>query len=150
LAPSAKACDKAGDLSTVVAFAGAALGFDGVAGIDDVNRFEAALCEGLAFACLGDFAAAMRLFALLVFLAFGDFAESDRRGGVLGDFLRDFLDIRLPFVAFGGSTIRLLRILSGGSDSGQLLGKSDGPGLWLQGFRRTTVRSLAEGAFRAR
>jgi hypothetical protein len=28
------------------------------------------------------------------------------------DFLRVFLDIRLPFVAFGGSTIRLLRVES--------------------------------------
>jgi hypothetical protein len=31
----------------------------------------------------------------------------------LGDFLRDFLDIRLPFVAFGGSIIGLLRVPSG-------------------------------------
>jgi hypothetical protein len=143
----------------VVAFEGAALeaalevealGFDAAAGIEDFNRFDAALCDGLAVAGFVDFAAALRLFALLVFLAFGDFTESDRRGGVLGDFLRDFLDIRLPFVAFGGSTIRLLRILSGGSDSSRLLGKSDGTGLWLQGFRSTTARSLVEGAFRAR
>jgi hypothetical protein len=139
----------------VVAFEGAALevealGFDGAAWIEDFNRFDAALCDGLAVAGFVDFAAALRLFALLVFLAFGDFTESERRGGVLGDFLRDFLDIRLPFVAFGGSTIRLLRILSGGSDSSRLLGKSDGTGLWLQGFRSTTARSLVEGAFRAR
>jgi hypothetical protein len=32
-------------------------------------------------------------------------------------FLRDFLDIRLPFVAFGGSTIRVLRVLSGVPES---------------------------------
>ena len=31
----------------------------------------------------------------------------------LGDFLRDFLDIRLPFVAFGRSIIGLLRVPSG-------------------------------------
>jgi hypothetical protein len=30
----------------------------------------------------------------------------------LEDFLRVFLDIRLPFVAFGGSTIRVLRVSS--------------------------------------
>ena len=30
---------------------------------------------------------------------------------VLGDFLRVFLDIRLPFDAFGGSTNRVLRVL---------------------------------------
>jgi hypothetical protein len=29
----------------------------------------------------------------------------------LGDFLRVFLDIRLPFVAFGGSIMELLRVL---------------------------------------
>jgi hypothetical protein len=33
-------------------------------------------------------------------------------GADLGDFLRVFLDIRLPFVAFGGSIIGLLRALS--------------------------------------
>jgi hypothetical protein len=120
------------------------------AGLEDLNRFDAPLCDGRAVARFVDFAAAPRLFALLVFLAFGVFAESDRRGEVLGDFLRDFLDIRLPFVAFGGSTIRQLRILSGGPDSGRLLGKSDGPGVWLQGFRCSTARSLVEGAFRAR
>jgi hypothetical protein len=159
LAPSAKIGDETGDeaddkaggfLSTMAGLEGAALGFDRSAGVEDVNRFDAALCDGLAVARFVDFAAVLRLFALLVFLAFADFAESDWRGGVLGDFLRDFLDIRLPFVAFGGSTIRLLRILSGGSDSSRLLGKSDGPGVWLQGFRSTTARSLAEGAFRTR
>jgi hypothetical protein len=30
----------------------------------------------------------------------------------LGDFLRVFLDIRLPFVAFGGSIMEVLRVLS--------------------------------------
>jgi hypothetical protein len=32
---------------------------------------------------------------------------------VLEDFLRVFLDIRLPFVAFGGSIIRVLRVVPG-------------------------------------
>jgi hypothetical protein len=40
------------------------------------------------------------------------FAADVRPEGALEDFLRVFLDIRLPFVAFRGSTIRVLRILS--------------------------------------
>jgi hypothetical protein len=35
-----------------------------------------------------------------------------RLAGVLEDFLRVFLDIRLPFVAFRGSTNRVLRVSS--------------------------------------
>ena len=35
----------------------------------------------------------------------------DFPGGALEDFLRVFLDIRLPFVAFRRSTIRVLRVL---------------------------------------
>jgi hypothetical protein len=35
--------------------------------------------------------------------------------GPLEDFLRVFLDIRLPFVAFGGSTNRVLRVSSRGA-----------------------------------
>jgi hypothetical protein len=54
----------------------------------------------------------------------------------LEDFLRDFLDIRLPFVAFGGSIIGLLRDLPELSESRLWLGKSDDPGVWLQGNRR--------------
>jgi hypothetical protein len=37
--------------------------------------------------------------------------------GDFKDFLRDFLDIRLPFVAFGGSIIAVLRGLSGKPES---------------------------------
>jgi hypothetical protein len=73
-----------------------------------------------------------------VFEAFEDFAFCGRLDEVLGDFLRDFLDIRLPFVAFGGSIIGVLRTRIGVSDSSQRLGKSDGLGVCLQGFRRTT------------
>jgi hypothetical protein len=36
----------------------------------------------------------------------------DPFAGPLEDFLRVFLDIRLPFVAFGGSTNRVLRVSS--------------------------------------
>jgi hypothetical protein len=60
----------------------------------------------------------------------------------LEDFLRDFLDIRLPFVAFGGSIIGLLRDLPELSESRLWLGKSDGPGVWLQGIRRVPDCSL--------
>jgi hypothetical protein len=56
---------------------------------------------------------------------------------VLGDFLRDFLDIRLPFVAFGVSIMGVLRVLAGEPESSRWLGKSDGIGVWLQGIRRT-------------
>ena len=48
----------------------------------------------------------------------GDFADAfdGARAGLpddaLGDFLRVFLDIRLPFVAFGGSIIAVLRVFS--------------------------------------
>jgi hypothetical protein len=40
------------------------------------------------------------------------FARAVLRAGVFGDFLRVFLDIRLPFVAFGGSIMGILRVLS--------------------------------------
>jgi hypothetical protein len=104
----------------------------------DFNRFDAALCDvplnpflldGLAF----DWPA----LAALVLDAFEDFAAGGRVDGVLGDFLRDFLDIRLPFVAFGGSIIKVLRGPAAEDESSPWLGKSDGPGVWLQGIRRT-------------
>jgi hypothetical protein len=74
--------------------------------LDNFNRFDGALCEAPLAAFLLDlFAAARSVFEVF---AFADFAECARAGPVeedLGDFLRVFLDIRLPFVAFGGSTI---------------------------------------------
>ena len=57
--------------------------------------------------------------------------------GDLGDFLRVFLDIRLPFVAFGGSIIRVCGLCPGEFESGGPLGKSDGLGLRLQGIQRS-------------
>jgi hypothetical protein len=68
-------------------------------------------------------------------LAAAGFAEDLALVAVLGDFLRDFLDIRLPFDAFGGSIIGLLRVPSGRPDSVRRLGKSDGAGIWLQANR---------------
>ncbi|OKO77496.1 hypothetical protein AC629_31610 [Bradyrhizobium sp. NAS80.1] len=68
--------------------------------------------------------------------------------GVLDDFFRDFLDIRLPFVAFDGSTKAVLQLSSGVPESGPRLGKSDDAGVWLQGIPRITplVVERAPGA----
>jgi hypothetical protein len=128
-------------------------GFAAAVEDEDFNRFDAPLCD-LPLDCLllGDLADALpdilpdiladvlaadgRLPLAPVLDAFDDFAAVRRGGGVLGDFLRDFLDIRLPFVAFGGSIIRVLRVISGKPDSLPWLGKFDGLGVWLQGIRR--------------
>jgi hypothetical protein len=99
-------------------FAGAGFGpaLTGVAGLPepaDFNVFEAGLCDAwdeapavVLLAVLADFfAGALRAFAAGVF---GDVLDRAREAfpeEVLEDFLRVFLDIRLPFVAFGGSTI---------------------------------------------
>jgi hypothetical protein len=117
--------------------------FDAVAEEEDFNRFDAALCDVPFDPFLFDLFAAVRLtLATPVFEAFEDFAG--RLGEVLGDFLRDFLDIRLPFVAFDGSIMGVLRVLAGAGESRRWLGKSDGLGVWLQGIRPTACRSLNE------
>ena len=83
----------------------------GEAGVGDFNRFDAALCDvPLDRFLFGDLADG-RALLVLVLEAFDDFATGRPPGEVLGDFLRDFLDIRLPFVAFGGSIIRVLQPL---------------------------------------
>ncbi|WP_167772429.1 hypothetical protein [Bradyrhizobium frederickii] len=56
----------------------------------------------------------------------------------MDDFFWDFLDIRLPFDAFGGSTEAVLQLSSGVPDWRPWLGKSDDAGVWLQGIPRTT------------
>jgi hypothetical protein len=110
----------------------------GAAEEGDFNRFDAALCDVPTDPFVLDGFAALRLtLATLLLDAFEDFALGGRLGDGLGDFLRDFLDIRLPFVAFAGSIIRLLRGLAAEGESSRWLGKSDGPGVWLQGIRRT-------------
>jgi hypothetical protein len=109
-------------------------GFAAATEEEDFNRFDAALCDVPMGGFLVDVLAA---FLTPVLDAFDDFAALGRLGEVLGDFLRDFLDIRLPFVAFGRSIITLLRVFSGKPDSLPRLGKSDGLGVWLQGIRRT-------------
>src|SRR5215472_13887748 len=62
---------------------------------EDFNRFDAALCDVPP----GDFwVTVLAALRAPVLEAFDDFAALGRLGEVLGDFLRDFLDIRLPFV----------------------------------------------------
>jgi hypothetical protein len=104
---------------------------------EDFNDFDVALCDLPAVPFLADVFAVRLILVILVLEAFDDFALCGRLDEVLGDFLRDFLDIRLPFVAFGGSIITVLRTRIGVPDSSRWLGKSDGLGVWLQGFRRT-------------
>jgi hypothetical protein len=107
----------------------------GRAASDDFNIFDAALCEGREGAALRVLPTVARRVLEALFLAAAGFAEDLALDVGLGDFLRDFLDIRLPFDAFGGSIIGLLRVPSGRPDSVRRLGKSDGAGIWLQGNR---------------
>jgi len=111
--------------------------------LEEFNCFDAALCDpGFAkvpvdlFAgvrsVVADFAGVEARVLRAFFLAVG-LAE-----GVLDDFGRDFLDIRLPFDAFGGSTETVLQLSSGVPESPPRLGKSGGAGVWLQGIPRTT------------
>jgi hypothetical protein len=129
-------------------------GFAAAEGDDDFNSFDAPLCDvSLARFLFDVFAAARLLFAALVLEALVleawglETLEVLARAGcldeVLGDFLRDFLDIRLPFVAFGRSIIRVLRVLAGEPESSRWLSKSDGLGVWLQGIRRTACLLVA-------
>jgi hypothetical protein len=83
------------------------------------------------------------LASILVFERFDVLARTGCLDEVLGDFLRDFLDIRLPFVAFGRSIMWVLRVLAGEPESSRWLGKSDGLGIWLQGIRRTACLLVA-------
>lgn len=81
---------------------------------DDLKGFDAALCEGLETATAAVFPlVAPLVFPGLALAAAADFVRGDCPRCDLGDFLRDFLDIRLPFVAFGRSIIGLLRVPSG-------------------------------------
>jgi hypothetical protein len=136
--------------------------FDAAGGEEDFNRFDAALCDARPERwpdrfLLEVFAAVAPVFLPFVLTAFptvflaafADLAAGFRRGEVLGDFLRDFLDIRLPFVAFSGSIIGVLRVSFGEGESGQRLGRSEGPSLTGLGygykeFDAQPVRSLIE------
>jgi hypothetical protein len=111
--------------------------------LDEFNCSDAALCDP-AFAMVPvDLPAGVRC-------VFADFARVDARvfavfflavelpEDALDDFFRDFLDIRLPFDAFGGSTEAVLQPSSGVPESRPRLGKSDDAGVWLQGIPPTT------------
>jgi hypothetical protein len=99
--------------------AAAALGAD-LAAAGDFNGFDGALCDvsGGAFpgglvAFLPDLSAgARRVFEGGFFADVFDWARATFAEDGLGDFLRVFLDIRLPFVAFGGSIMGVLRVSS--------------------------------------
>jgi hypothetical protein len=110
---------------------------------EDFNRFDAALCDAAFVPVLLDLLAdAGCVFALRVWVDArvftGFFLDVGLPEGVLDDFFRDFLDIRLPFVAFGGSTKAVLQLSSGVPDSRPRLGNFGGDGVWLQGIPRTT------------
>jgi hypothetical protein len=87
------------------------------AGLDDFNFFDGALCDAFAVAlpvCLFFVlpvlvAVAPRIFEGAVFADLADWARIAFPVVGLEDFLRVFLDIRLPFVAFRGSIIEVLR-----------------------------------------
>jgi hypothetical protein len=89
-------------------------------------------------AFLAAFAAAVRPAVLTGFGAvFLGFARVTLPDVAPGDFLRVFLDIRLPFVAFGGSIFRVLWGLPEPiRRCGLALCKSADLGVWLQGIRR--------------
>src|SRR5437763_5209419 len=91
-------------------------------GLDGLNRLDDALCEASLTARLLDLAIVARPpLACFVWCFLSADAVDDTRAGlredVLADFLRVFLDMRLPFVAFGGSIITLLQISSPHLDS---------------------------------
>ena len=85
------------------------------AGLGDFNFFDGALCDAFAvalpvclfFVLLVLAAVAPRVFEGAVFTDLADPSRIALEG--LEDFFRVFLDIRLPFVAFRGSIIELLR-----------------------------------------
>src|ERR1700739_4319358 len=114
-------------------------------GLGYFNFCEGALCEAFAvalpvcllFVLLFLAAVAPRAFEGAVFTDLADWARTAFLAVVsLEDFLRVFLDIRLPFVAFRGSIIELSR------QAGIEQTESDGLGVSLQGIRRATIRSL--------
>jgi hypothetical protein len=80
-------------------------------GRDGFNCFDVALCDAFGEASRGRLpallsdllAAARRIFEAGVFADLIDRPRAGLPDGAWGDFLRVFLDIRLPFVAFGGS-----------------------------------------------
>ena len=124
-------CDGAFSAAGLAALTGVVLDFSGAFGPVDFNAFEGAFCDAfrvaLAAFVAGFLADSLALAgAALARCGFADFADCAREaalrgdafGGFLGDFLRVFLDIRLPFVAFGGSIMGLLRVMSSKAGAG--------------------------------
>src|SRR5262249_19392885 len=71
-----------------------------------LNCFDAGSCDSPVELFLADLFVAIRaLRGTDGFADRADLALAGLREGVLGDFLRVFLGIRLPFVAFSGSTV---------------------------------------------
>ena len=90
-------------------------------GRGDFNPFDGVFCDAFGAAlpaCLFGFLADLLAVAGRVFAAAGVLADTAVPAraafpmGGFGDFLRVFLDIRLPFVAFAGSIIGVLRVVS--------------------------------------
>jgi hypothetical protein len=88
------------------------------AGEADFNFFDGALWEAFAaalpgclfFVLLPDLVAVvLRVFEVAVLADFADWGRAAFLAAGFGVFLRVFLDIRLPFVAFRGSIIEVLR-----------------------------------------
>jgi len=79
---------------------------DLIAAEDEFRALDAALGDGPLPAVFLDLpAVGLSVFRKLVPVFAAVFARISRGAADLEDFLRDFLDIRLPFVAFGGSII---------------------------------------------
>jgi hypothetical protein len=100
------------------AFGAAIVGGADFSGLDDFNFFDGALCDAFAvgvpvrlfFVFLPDLVAvALRAFEGAAFAGIADRVRIAFPAAGLEDFLRVFLDIRLPFVAFRGSIIGVLR-----------------------------------------
>jgi hypothetical protein len=124
-APSAKAGRETVDAPAffgggiaALAFDPAAIGRTGFAALGNFNAFDEGLCDAfetelpvcLVFAVLlALLAVGLRVFKGVIFAAVVARARVAFPAESLGDFSRVFLDIRLPFVAFRGSIIELLR-----------------------------------------
>jgi hypothetical protein len=100
-------------------------------GPDGFNCFDGALCDAFEEASWGRLpallfdlpAAARRIFDGGVFANLIDEPRAGLPDDVLGDFLRVFLDIRLPFVAFGGSIMGYCGVYSRHAGTGPAAGQ---------------------------
>jgi hypothetical protein len=117
------------------ALAAALLELSGASGLVDFNAFDGTFCDAFRVALAAFFVAlfagfladslalAGRVPALRGFVVFTDCLREaafraagfgDALEDFFGDFLRVFLDIRLPFVAFGGSIIDVAGLIPEG------------------------------------